>query len=170
MSEGTKFLYSKIFIENNYLLNFCENIFNKLNYKEQKLFGNMPERMTFEVEIWIVGESIRHGIINEIKNRTNNYLKILDDIIKIIEMEKYKSGRESFVMLLSYYKNNDNVKKLLEKLLDDKELYGFAIKELSKLKEYKYIDKIIKINNMEKNGWKKQAAKKYIENANKNIL
>ena len=167
MSIGTDFEYNTIFLEENYLINYCENIFEKLNYKEKELFKNMPERMVFETEIWIVGENIRQGILNERKNKTNNYTKIIDNIFKIIDTSKYKTGRESFVMLLSYYKNNNEVKYLLEKLLDDKELYGFSIKELDKIKEYEYVNKIIEIYNNEKKGWKKQVAKKNIEKANK---
>jgi hypothetical protein len=167
MSEGTKFKYEKTFEENNYLINFCENIFNKLNYKEKQLYKEIPERMVFETEIWIVGSRILEGIKDEIKNKTNNYLKILEDIIKIINTKKYKKGRESFVMLLSYYKNNNDVKYLLEKLLEDKELYGFAISEMIKLKEYNHIDKIMEINKTQNNGWIKSKIRKYIEKANK---
>jgi hypothetical protein len=167
--RSTDFKYNKMFPEENYLINYCENIFEKLNYREKALYKNMPERMVFETEIWIIGENIRQGILNEIKNKTNNYKKIIENILKIINTNKYKTGRESFVMLLSYYKNDNGVKNLLEKLLDDKELYGFAIKELDKIKEYRYINKIIEIYNNERNGWKKQAAKKYIEKANKII-
>ena len=123
----------------------------------------MPEKMAFETEIWIVGESIRQGIIYEKKNKTNNYIKVLDDIIEIINTTKYKSGRESFVMLLSFYKNNKIVNETLKKLLNEKELYGFAIKELIKIKEYGYINEIVEIYNNEKKGWIKQIAKKYIE-------
>jgi hypothetical protein len=166
---GIDFKYNKMFSEENYLINYCENIFEKLNYKEKELYKNMPERMVFETEIWIIGENIRQGILNEIKNKTNDYKKIIENIFKIINTNKYKTGRESFVMLLSYYKNDNEVKNLLERLLDNKELYGFAIKELDKIKEYRYINKIIEIYNNEKNGWKKQAARKYIEKANKII-
>jgi hypothetical protein len=162
---GTEFSYSKLFSQENYLVNFCMNIFEKLNYKEDKIYKNMPERMMFETEIWIVGEEIRQGIINENRNKTNNYLKILEDIFKIINTNEYKAGRESFIMLLSYYKNNDNVKRILGGLLDDKDLNGFAIGELLKIKEYGYINKALEIYNTEKPGWKKQMAKKYIERA-----
>jgi hypothetical protein len=166
MLIGTDFKYNKILSEENYLINYCENIFEKLNYREKELYKNMPERMVFETQIWIIGENIRQEILKEIKNKTNNYEKIIDSILEIINTNKYRTGRESFVMLLSYYKNSDKVNNLLEKLLDDKDLYGFAIKELDKIKEYRYINKIIEIYNNEKNGWKKQAAKKYIEKAN----
>jgi hypothetical protein len=74
-------------------------------------------------------------------------------------------------MLLSYYKKdkkNNGIIKLLEKLLDDQLLYGFAIQELRKIREYGYTNKIIEIYNTEKGGYKKHEAKKYIENANKN--
>ena len=129
----------------------------------------MPGRMVFEPEIWIIGANIREGIVYENKHKTKNYIKIIDDIIKIINTEKYKGGRESFVMLLSFYKNNNEVKILLDKLLEDKELYGFAVKELDKLKEYKQINKITEIYNKKNNSWIKKAMEKYMENANKKI-
>jgi hypothetical protein len=167
MSEGMKFKYDRIFEKENYLTNYCEDIFKNLNYKKKKLFNDFPERMVFETEIWIVGEIIREGIMNEKKDKTSNYLKIVEDIIKIITTEKYKKGRESFVMLLSFYKNNNEIENLLAQLLDDKELYGFAIIELNKLKKYEQVNKAVEIYNNEKNGWIKKEVKKYLENANK---
>ena len=163
MSIGTEFEYNKIISEEKYIINYCNEIFEKLNYKKNIFYKGMPEKMAFETEIWIVGESIRQGIINEKKNKTNNYLKIIDDIIEIINTCKFKSGRESFVMLLSFYKNNEIVNETLVKLLNENELYGFAIKELDKIKEYGYINEIVEIYNNEKKGWIKQIAKKYIE-------
>jgi hypothetical protein len=163
----TNFKYYKLFIEDNYLKSICEKVFEDKNYKENSVFKKNQERMVFETEIWMIGEDIRQGILKERKNKTENYLKILDKIIEIITIEKYRKGRESFVMLLSYYKNNNEVKNLLEKLLDDNKLYGFAINELNKLKEYNCINKITEIYNNEKNGWIKRDAKKYIENKNR---
>jgi hypothetical protein len=165
MIEGINFHYNKIFTENNYLINYCEITFNEKNYLQKQIFKNFPERMVYESEIWIIGETIRKGIIDEKKNKTNNYLKITDQIIEIINKKKYKKGRESFVMLLPYYENNIKIINLLEKILEDNELYGFSIYALNKLKEYKFKNKIIEIGKEEKNGWIKKEIRKYIKNA-----
>lgn len=44
-----------VFNNKGYILNYCEKLFEKNNYKEKTLFKDMPERMVFETEIWMVG-------------------------------------------------------------------------------------------------------------------
>ncbi|MGI5172408.1 hypothetical protein H0R92_02220 [Treponema sp. OMZ 840] len=39
------------FNKKGYILNYCEKLFEKNNYKEKTLFKDMPERMVFETEI-----------------------------------------------------------------------------------------------------------------------
>jgi hypothetical protein len=71
-------------------------------------------------------------------------------------------------MTLHYFKNNHIVESNLRNLLDDKQLYGFAIKELNKLKSYHSIDKIEDILMQEKTEWIKKEAKLYIKNSSLN--
>ncbi|MEB3005247.1 hypothetical protein [Capnocytophaga sp. G2] len=145
-----------------YLSGYCESLFEKYNYKEKCLLEDMPERMVFETEIWMVGEQLRQEIAKTKKYRINQLL--IKEILIVIQTVKYRRGRESFVMLLHYFKKeNDLIEKILSSLLDDEQLYAFAIGELTKLKLFSYTDKVQVILSKEKISWKKKEAQKYIE-------
>ena len=83
--------------------------------------------------------------------------------MKIIEEDRFGRGRESFVMLLHYFKNNPNIETCLATLLDDEQLYAFAIDELTKLKIFKYVDKVQNFLLEEKISWRRKVEKRYIE-------
>lgn len=164
MSINQKFKFPNAVMQKGYLLEFCENIFKEYNYREEPAFKGMPERMAFEPEIWIVGSELMQKL-KEAKENQVDYTLLLESILKIIKTEKYISGRQSFVMTLHFFKNNSTVEKALISLLDDNQLYGFALKELNKLKLYGCTDKVTEILKNEKTGWIKKEAKRYIENS-----
>lgn len=166
MSVNKKFKFSNAVKQKGYLTIFCENVFNEYNYREEPAFKGMPERMAFEPEIWIVGAELMQKL-KEAKENIKEYSLLLEEILKIIETEKYNSGRESFVMTLHFFKNNSTIEKVLISLLDDNQLYGFALQELNKLKLYCCTDKVAEILKNEKTGWIKKEAKRYIENSYK---
>ena len=151
------------YTEQGYLSKFCENIFEKYNFKEEPAFKGMPERMAFETEIWMIGEELRQGISKAKKNEINQL--VLEEILTIIRTVKYGKGREIFVMLLHYFKDNSTIEDILKTLLDDKQLYGFALKELNKLKLYYYKEKVNDILKNEKTSWIKKEAERYLKNS-----
>jgi hypothetical protein len=161
LAKKASFRFSRVCEKADYLLEFCENIFNENSKKEEPAYKGMPERMVYESEIWMIGEQIRQEIIMRGKKADSAIL--LAEILKVIHTKKYRRGRESFVMLLSYFKNDPIVIEELGKLLKDEMLYGFAIKELNKLKEYKYVSDVSEILETEKNLWIKKEAEKYLE-------
>lgn len=142
---------------------YCETLFEKYNYKEKCLFEDTPERMVFETEIWMVGEQLRQEISKTKKCRVNQLL--IKEILTVVQTAKYRRGRESFVMLLHYFKQEDSlIEKVLGSLLDDEQLYGFAIRELNKLKSYHYVEIVKNILKNEKITWIKKEAERYIKN------
>ncbi len=164
LNKGFKF--SRAYIQQGYLSEFCENIFNNMNFEEESTFKGMPKRMAYETEIWMIGEQIRQEIAKLKKDEISPLL--LNEIFTVINTTKYGKGRESFVMMLHYFRNNPIVESNLRNLLDDKQLYGFAIKELNKLKSYHSIDKVEDILVQEKTAWIKKEAKLYIKNSSLN--
>ncbi|UTC74713.1 hypothetical protein E4O03_10995 [Treponema sp. OMZ 792] len=151
------------FNKKDYILNYCEKLFEKNNYKEKTLFKNMPERMVFETEIWMIGAKIRTEIAKMKKDKRSDLL--LQEILTIVQTKKYRKGRESFVMLLHYFSDIPAIANVLGILLDDNDLYGFAVKELNKLKFYRYTEKIKSLLENEKTGWIKQELKHNLQNA-----
>ena len=90
----------------------------------------------------------------------------MQELLKVINQRKYGRGRESFVMLLHYFKNSPNIEKYIAPLLDDEQLYAFAIGELIQLKIFSHTDKMRAILSKEKIAWRKKEAQKYIEKSN----
>lgn len=164
MSLNKGFKFSKAYIQQGYLSEFCENIFNNMNFEEEPAFKGMPKRMAYETEIWMIGEQIRQEIAKLKKNEINPLL--LNEILTVINTTKYGKGRESFVMTLHYFKDNPTVESTLKTLLDDKQLYGFALKELNKSKLYNYKEKVEDILKNEKKTWIKKEAERYLKNSN----
>lgn len=60
--------------------------------------------------------------------------------------------------------DNDDTIPLFELILNDKDIYGFGIAELNKMKLYVLSEKIEKIYELEKTGWIKREIKKYLKN------
>ncbi len=142
--------------EENYLYNICEFLFKKYFSIEDK-----QELKSFEIEIWMICSEIIENIRKTKKKIFTEAL--LQELLKIINQCKYGRGRESFVMLLHYFKKSPNVETYIASLLDDEQLYAFAIGELTKLKLFSYTDKVQIILSKEKIAWKKKEAKRYIE-------
>jgi hypothetical protein len=163
MSISKVFKFTNISKQQGYLIEFCENIFEENNFREEPIIAGMPERMVYETEIWMVGEKLRQEISKLKKDEATPLL--LDEVLKVINTTKYRKGRESFVMTLHYFKNSPKVESCLENLLDDKQLYGFAIKELNKLKIYDFTGKVRKISEKEKIAWIKKEIERYIKNS-----
>ena len=144
--------------EKDYLYNSCNLYYDKYFNSDDK--GQLK---SFEREIWMIGSEI----IDNIK-RKKIEKKILTDtlseeLLKVIEEDRFGRGRESFVMLLHYFKNNPNIETCLATLLDDEQLYAFAIDELMKLKVFKYTDKVQNFLLEEKISWRRKVEKRYIE-------
>lgn len=155
-----KFEINKAVSEKNYLEIFCEKIFTENNFEENNAIKGIPQRMAFENKIWNIGEIIRTKIKDKDK-RTDN---LKNGIFNIIKKKAYKKGRESFVMLIHLFPQDDDTIPLFELILNDKDIYGFGIAELNKMKLYVLSEKIKKIYELEKTGWIKKEIKKYLKN------
>ena len=144
----------------NYLSSLCERIYTAFfRSEDDKLLKS------FEREIWMVGSEVLE--VFKKTPRISLSEDLLQEILHIINQKKYGRGRESFVMLLHYFKNKPQVDYCLSALLEEPILYGFAIGELQKLKLFSYLVKVQDILANEKKSWIRQAAKKYIEKATK---
>ncbi|MFK8273036.1 hypothetical protein [Capnocytophaga canimorsus] len=142
--------------ELNYIYNMCEKAYkNKYDLDEDQGLK------AYEREIWMIGSELLDFLKKTKKNKYSDFL--LKDILKVIQNAKYGRGRESFTMLLHYFKKNPSIEIYLVSLLDDEQLYAFAIGELTKLKLFGHTDKVQEILSKEKVAWKKKEAKRYIE-------
>ena len=149
--------------EKDYLYNSCNLYYDKYFNLDDK--GQLK---SFEREIWMIGSEIIDNIKKiENKNLTDT---LSEELLKVIEKDKFGRGRESFVMLLHYFKNNPNIETCLATLLDDEQLYAFAIDELTILKNFKYVDKVQKFLSEEKVPWRRKVAERYIKKSLNNAF
>lgn len=162
MSVVKIFNFTQSHKQEGYLSGFCEDIFRENDFKEELIFQGMPERMAYESEIWMIGEKIRQELTKLKKIETE---LLLAEVVKVISTTKYGRGRESFVMILHYFGNSPTVEKCLSSLLDDVELYGYAIKELNKLRLFTHVEKVREILQNEKTYWIKKEAERYLKNS-----
>lgn len=149
--------YEKI-ASNNYLFNLCELYFKELFQEDD----NQPLK-AYECEIWMIGSELLEIFKGLKKTAFTN--ELLQELLKIINTQKFGRGRESFVMLLHYFKNQQEVEICLSSLLNDPLLYAFAISEMTRLKVFNYTDKVEELLADETIGWRRQTAKKYLEKA-----
>lgn len=149
--------YEKI-ASDNYLFNLCELYFKKLFQEDD----NQPLK-AYECEIWMIGSELLEIFKGLKKTAFTN--ELLQELLKIINTQKFGRGRESFVMLLHYFKNQQEVEICLSSLLNDPLLYAFAISEMTRLKLFNYTDKVEELLANETIGWRRQTAKKYLEKA-----
>ena len=89
--------YEKI-ASDNYLFNLCELYFKELFQEDD----NQPLK-AYECEIWMIGSELIEIFKGLKKTAFTN--ELLQELLKIINTQKFGRGRESFVMLLHYFKN-----------------------------------------------------------------
>ena len=138
----------------------CENAFDEGNYLEPTQI-DYNKRMVFETEIWQIGELIRKKFLKR-KAAISSPL-FFDTISEIIQTKKYRSGRQSFVLLFGDFKLFEK-SDFLATFLSDEYVYGHVIISLLKLKNFKYCKEVKDILEQEATGWIKQKGKKYLEN------
>ena len=83
-----------------YLYNSCSLFYDKYFTPNDK-----ENLKSFEREIWMIGSEL---IDNIRKTRTKKKILtdiLLEELLKIVREYKFGRGRESFVMLLHYFKN-----------------------------------------------------------------
>jgi hypothetical protein len=122
-----------------------------------------PDWLTFETDLWRLSEELRHVFQRHRTIRGGNPL--LDALARIAVDQRFGKGRQNIVLLLGEYGQND-YGHILGHLLTDPDVYGHAIKALTRAKIKGYADRVLNILQNEKNGWVRAAARKYLSLAN----
>lgn len=144
--------------ETDYLKTFCDHLYLENNCEEEHVVKGLPRRMVFETQIWQLGERLRI----ELRDQAKRTPILKNGIVAIIKERKYRRGRESFVLLLHFFPQDDDTIPLFEWLLKDSDLYGFAIAELNQMGIAGFSETIAGIYAAEKTGWIRRAAKSYM--------
>ena len=142
-----------------------EDLYNSYNIRETNEYVKVGT-MQFESEIWILGENFRLFLKKNKRLKTDSVFE--NALWKIILEKKYKTGRQSFVLLLSDLKISNESKKMAG-CLNDIDIYGHIISVLLKLKDFSYYKEVKQIYEEEKKGWIKQKCKKYIDSSIKSL-
>lgn len=156
-----KISFKKAIANDGYILACCEKVFSENNSLEPFVIEGLPIRMAFESIIWDIGEQLRTHLNTIPKNEMS--LILLNQIIEVIKTDKYRTGRESFVMLMHFFKGSPLPSIVLEDLLYDSSLYGYSVREMNKMKYYIGGKKIAELYDSEKTSWIKKELKINLE-------
>lgn len=131
-----------------------------LEYREVSMSGPKVKFVwyRFEYLIWIFGEDLRIILKNKKFNKSE---LIANAVIRVLNDKRYGKGRETFALLIGYFKFQLNEKDV-GVLLEDEDVYGHVIVSLRKLKMRGFEERMKHIINSEKD-WKKAEAKKYLD-------
>ena len=105
---------------------------------------------------WSIGNTL-----SEIRDKD-----VLPDLLTIVQEKEHGSARQMIVDGLGSFKNDENVKKVLVKLLDDDNVAGQAVSAIRRIGDPKLAVHIEPFLNHEKT-WIRNEAKKAIEKFNK---
>ena len=118
----------------------------------------IPIWHSFEYKVWELGEQIRQDLLENQKFKKDKNLQ--KEIMEVIELEKLRRGRQSFVMLLGNT-SSSSFHERISAFLEDKDINGHVLKTLLKMKAYQYAEKVKSLETSE-HAWVRKTAKHYI--------
>lgn len=124
--------------------------------------GGAPDWYGYETALWKLSEAIRGFLKGRRDIKGNN--ELLDKISVIAEEKRFGKGRQNFVLIIGDFGGKE-YSNGLKSLLNDPEVYGYAINALTKLKVTDCSNEIEKVLQETKTGWIKTAAKNYLKKA-----
>jgi hypothetical protein len=118
-----------------------------------------PDWTGYELRIWRLGESLR--LFLKKKKRWRGHGPVLDAAAKILRDRRFGKGRQTFALLLGEC-DGATYSEALGHALMDPEVWGHAIKALTKAKIGGYTAEVAGVQAQE-TGWIRSAAKKYLQ-------
>lgn len=118
-----------------------------------------PDWKGFELHIWNLGESLR--LFLKRKRLWRGRGPLLDAVAKLVSDSRFGKGRQSFALLLGDFGKRE-YGDVLGRALGDKEVWGHAIKALTKAKIPGFAAEVAGVQAQEK-GWIRSAARKYLQ-------
>ncbi len=134
-------------------LEFPEDLSSK-----KELLGN-SEWYDFEYKAWKIGENIRQFLLQNPKLKKDK--NILNKILEVIKTVNLRRGRQSFVLLLGFVGAKSFAPEIVS-FLDDKDIDGYILDTLLKMKAEGFAEKVKPLLNSEAT-WIRKLAKKYCE-------
>lgn len=119
-----------------------------------------PDWLGFETDLWELSEVLRTFYKANRKLRGKNLLS--DSLARIASNRQFGKGRQMLFLVLGQYGGPD-YGEVFGSALDDPTVYGHAIDALIKAKVKGFHDQVASILGVEKTGWIRQAARKYLE-------
>ena len=119
-----------------------------------------PDWQGYETDLWELSEVLRSYYKANRKLRGKNPLS--DTLARIASNSQFGKGRQMIFLILGQYGGPD-YGEVFGNALKDPTVYGHAIDALIKAKVKGYHDQVASILGVEKTGWIRQAAKKYLE-------
>lgn len=145
--------------------NIAEAILTACEYWARTLTGvgmrgemGAPDWKAYELKIWELGESLRQFLK---RKQWRGQGALLDAAARVTMSHEFGKGRQTFVLLLGDY-GNQEYGPSLGALLDDREVYGHVVKALRAAKIRGYAAPVQQVLSREQ-GWIRRAAKRYLK-------
>jgi hypothetical protein len=119
-----------------------------------------PDWRGFETDLWELSEELRNFYKANRTLRGKNPLS--DSLARIASNPQFGKGRQMILLILGQYGGGD-YGEVFGNALKDRTVYGHAIDALIKAKVKGHHDQVASILELEKTGWIRRAAKKYLE-------
>jgi hypothetical protein len=137
----------------------CEHWLGGLTGVEMRGQLGAPDWRGFELRVWQLGESLR--LFLKKKKQWRGRGQLLDAIANLLSDRRFGKGRQTLALLLGDFGGRD-YGDALGRALDDSEVWGHAIKALTKAKISGFAAEVAGVQAQEK-GWIRSAARKYLQ-------
>lgn len=131
---------------------------SQLDTEMQGLKSNSRWR-SYEMRLWELSEYVRRYL--RMNRNIRGRCDILDLIASITADRSLGKGRQNFILVLGQY-GGEAYADVLGALLSDPDVFGHAVKALTRMKTPNYIERIKAILSESRVGWIRAAAKKYL--------
>jgi hypothetical protein len=137
----------------------CKHWLSSVTDVEMRGELGAPDWMGFELRIWQLGESLR--LFLKRKKRWRGRGPLLDAVAKLFADRAFGKGRQTLALLLGDFGKGD-YGDVLGRGLDDNQVWGHAIKALTKAKIAGFAAEVAGVQAQE-SGWIRSAARKYLQ-------
>jgi hypothetical protein len=137
----------------------CEHWLQTLTAIEMNGQLGAPDWKGYELRIWRLGESLR--LFLRTKKGWRGPGVLLDAVAAVLRDRRFGKGRQTFALLLGDF-GGQAYGEQLASVLDDREVWGHAIKALTKAKIPHYAAEVAAVQTQE-TGWIRAAARKYLQ-------
>ncbi|MGZ5573330.1 MAG: HEAT repeat domain-containing protein, partial [Usitatibacter sp.] len=142
------------------LLHFANDSHSNRTGLAMRGVAGAPDWVGYEMALWKASERLR--ALLRARKELRGDTATVGACLSLIADRRFGKGRQNLVLLVGEF-GTPKMASALGSLLDDPDVYGHAIKALSKLKAKGFGEPVKRVLDSERVAWIKTAARKYLE-------